>query len=112
MSESRQGPAFFPKETAKPMNIIDTTGRRYITVIAVGNDGNVERRWTISGTTEAKLTQLRIWTAEAYAETFGEPPRAININDWPVLGTEQHVHGVEGATFKFPILPPPDESDQ
>ena len=78
-----------------------STGRRYITVFAVGNDGNVERRWTISGTTEHKLAWMRHWTADAYANQFGEQPRAVNVNDWLLLG-EMPVHGVEGSTVQFP----------
>ncbi len=91
------------------MSIIDTTGRRHVTVIAVGNDGNVERRWSVGGTTEHKLAWMRYWTADAYANQFGEQPRAVNFNDWPLIGGERHVHGVEGSTFAFPAeAPEPD----
>jgi hypothetical protein len=81
--------------------------RRYITVFAVGDDGNVERRWTISAMTDLKLAWMRYWTAEVYVETFHERPRSVNVSDWPLLGSEQAAHGVEGATFAFPESLPP-----
>lgn len=37
-----------------------------------------------------------------YAEMYGEQPRSLNVLDWPVLGGERQVHGVEGATFASP----------
>lgn len=81
------------------------TGRRCITVVAVGDDGTVERRFTINpdGNYAAKLNTLRGRTVDAYVESYEERPRTVNLSDWPLIGGERSVHGVEGATFVFPV---------
>lgn len=77
--------------------------RRYITVVAVGDDGTCERRWTIDPEhREAKLDMLRGWTGDAYESIYGTRPRGVRVSDWPQIGGEAHVHGVENATFRFP----------
>lgn len=77
--------------------------RRAIEVVALGDDGEVERRFTINPDhREQKLDVLRGWTADAYACAYGNRPRVVNVSDWPLLPDGKPVHGVEGATFAFP----------
>jgi transposase len=81
-----------------------------VSVVAVGDDGHVEMRYTINpDDRERKLDILRNATADAYERIYKGRPRRINVSDWPLLGGEigkaageQPVHGVENATFAFP----------
>jgi hypothetical protein len=77
--------------------------RRYITLVVSGDDGDVERRYTINAEDRAaKLDVLRGWASADYESLYGFRPRDVNVSDWPLLGGERPVHGVENVTFRFP----------